>query len=280
MKSKLFIPNVLSIAGSDPSGGAGIQADLKTFGALGCYGMAALTSLTAQNTHGVFAIHNVPADFVAAQIDSIFADISVAAVKLGLLATPEIVTHVAERLRLHQAKSIVLDPVLVATSGDRLGSEGLVEAMARDLAPMVSVVTPNLPEAAALSGLPQASSASELRATAARILDLGFRYVLIKGGHADSPNAIDYLFSRQSEQAFAAPRVPTRNTHGTGCTLSSAIAASLAYGLALPDAIAQAKAYLTGALKQADELEVGHKEGNGHSQGHGPVHHFWLHPRG
>jgi hydroxymethylpyrimidine kinase/phosphomethylpyrimidine kinase len=267
MKQSMPIPNVLSIAGSDPSGGAGIQADLKTFGALGCYGMAAITSLTAQNTQGVTAIQPVPPDFVAAQIDTIFADIDVASVKLGLLATPEILTRIAQRLTYHQARSIVLDPVLVATSGDRLGSDGLVEAMCIHLAPMAAVITPNLPEAAALSGLPLANSLSEIRATAVRILDQGFSHVLIKGGHAQTQEATDYLFSRSQEHVFSAPRINTRNTHGTGCTLSSAIAAFLAKGLSLPEAITSAKNYLTRALQQADELNVGH--------GHGPLQHFW-----
>ena len=276
MKHSMPIANVLSIAGSDPSGGAGIQADLKTFGALGCYGMAVLTSLTAQNTQGVTAIHPVPPDFVAAQMDAIFVDIDVAAVKLGLLGTPDNVSAIAGRLAHHQARSIVLDPVLVATSGDRLGSDGLVEAMCRDLAPMVKVVTPNLPEAAALSGLPEARSLAEIRATAARILEHGFSHVLIKGGHmmsghAETQEATDYLFSHSEERVFSAPRVKTRNTHGTGCTLSSAIAAFLAQGLALPQAIARAKDYLTQALQQADQLNVGH--------GHGPVQHFWAQSR-
>lgn len=262
----MSIPNVLSIAGSDPSGGAGIQADLKTFGALGCYGMAALTALTAQNTRGVTAVHVPPPGFLAAQIDAIFADIRVDAVKIGMLADAAVVGVVADRLRAHAPRIVVLDPVLVATSGDTLGGPGVVETIRRDLMPLATLVTPNLPEAGRLADRPVATSVEQMRDTGRRLVAAGARAVLVKGGHLGGRVATDVLCEDGAEQTFEAPRIETPNTHGTGCTLSSAIAAFLARGLALPAAIAAAKAYLTEALRQAGALAVG--------GGHGPVHHF------
>ena len=260
-------PNVLSIAGSDPSGGAGIQADLKTFGALGCYGMAVITALTAQNTRGVTAIHTPPADFIAHQIDAIFADIAVAAVKIGMLATPEIVEVVSERLARHRATNIVIDPVLVATSGDSLGAPGIVDAMRRHLLPLATLLTPNGPEAAALTGRGEPLTSTDLEALARRLHDDGCRAVLVKGGHLAGAMAEDVLVDQSGARTFSATRVATRNSHGTGCTLSSAIAAHLAQGFDLAAAIEAAKQYLTGALMHADELSVG--------GGRGPVNHFW-----
>jgi hydroxymethylpyrimidine/phosphomethylpyrimidine kinase len=267
------IPNVLSIAGSDPSGGAGIQADLKTFSALGCYGMAALTALTAQNTRGVSGVHVPPAAFVAAQIDAIFEDVEVHAVKIGMLASGDIVETVAGRLRAHGARNIVLDPVLVATSGDSLGAPDVVEAMKRHLFPLATVVTPNVPEAVRLAGNDlgggvTAMDLAGLEALARALQAQGTQAVLVKGGHLDGALAEDVLFDGTSVQVFKAERVATRNTHGTGCTLSSAIAAYLAQGKSLAEAVAGAKDYLTGALRAADELTVGS------GTGHGPVHHF------
>jgi hydroxymethylpyrimidine kinase/phosphomethylpyrimidine kinase len=262
------IPNVLSIAGSDPSGGAGVQADLKTFSALGCYGMAALTALTAQNTRGVSGVHVPPAAFVAAQIDAIFEDVEVHAVKIGMLASGEIVEMVAGRLRAHGARNIVLDPVLVATSGDSLGAPDVVEAMKRHLFPLASLVTPNVPEAARLSGGVAADDLAGLEALARALHAQGTQAVLVKGGHLGGALAEDVLFDGASVRVFKAERVATRNTHGTGCTLSSAIAAYLAYGKSLGEAVAVAKDYLTGALRAADKLSVGS------GKGHGPVHHF------
>lgn len=259
------VPKVLSVAGSDPSGGAGIQGDLKTFGALGCYGMAAITALTAQNTRGVTAVHVPPADFVAAEIDAIFADIGVDAVKIGMLANAAIVESVGARLAHWQARNIVLDPVLVATSGDSLGAPGVVEAMLLRLLPLAAVVTPNLQEAGRLAGVETPSDPNSMRRVGAAILARGARAVLMKGGHLEG-DALDLLVTPSGERSYAAPRVPTRNTHGTGCTLSSAIAAMLARGLALEDAVDKAKAYLTAALQTADRLAVG--------GGHGPVDHF------
>ena len=261
-----MIANVLSIAGSDPSGGAGVQADLKTFSALGCYGMAAITALTAQNTRGVTGVQVPPASFVADQIDAVFADVRVDAVKIGMLANAEIVAAVAACLARHRAAHVVLDPVLVATSGDSLGAPGVVEAMRQHLFPLASVITPNMPEAAALAGAPEPVDVAGLERLAAALHGQGARAVLVKGGHLQGAVAEDVLFHEGRVTRFAAPRVDTKNTHGTGCTLSSAIAAHLARGLALEEAIRAAKDYLTDALRAADALSVGH--------GHGPVHHF------
>lgn len=263
-------PNVLSIAGSDPSGGAGVQADLKTIGALGGYGMAAITALTAQNTRGVSAVHVPPAAFLVAQIDAVFADIRVDAVKIGMLADAAIAVAVAERLAAHGAPNIVLDPVLVATSGDDLGAPGVVEAMRAHLMPAARLVTPNLPEAARLADRPVATTLDAMRETARALVEAGARAVLVKGGHLAGPEAIDVLFDGKTMQVFAAPRIDTPNTHGTGCTLSSAIATVLAEGADLPTAIHRAKTYLTDALRHAGELAVG--------AGHGPVQHFFGRP--
>ncbi|WP_165492713.1 bifunctional hydroxymethylpyrimidine kinase/phosphomethylpyrimidine kinase [Lichenihabitans psoromatis] len=261
-----MIPNLLSIAGSDPSGGAGIQADLKTFSALGCYGMAALTALTAQNTRGVSGVHVVPPEFVAAEIDAIFADISVDAVKLGMLADGAVVAAVTDRLVRHAAGNIVLDPVLVATSGDSLGSPDVVGAMTRLLLPLATLVTPNLPEAARLADGSVPTDVTGMRLLAEKLVASGARAVLVKGGHLDGDVAVDILFDGTTMREFSAPRIDTPNTHGTGCTLSSAIAAYLALGDDLAGAVTKAKAFLTDALRTSGELRVG--------GGHGPVHHF------
>ncbi len=262
-----MIPNVLSIAGSDPSGGAGIQADLKTFGALGCYGMAALTALTAQNTRGVSGVHIPPPEFVGQQIDAIFADVAVQAVKIGMLASPEIIKIVAQRLAHHRANNIVLDPVLVATSGDSLGGPGVVEAMRTHLFPLATLVTPNGPEAAAFLNRSEPKSIDDLQLAARDLYATGARAALVKGGHVAGADAADALFDGRAMHMLSALRVETKNTHGTGCTLSSAIAAYLAKGLSLEQAVEAAKIYLTQALRHSDELRVG--------SGHGPVHHFW-----
>jgi hydroxymethylpyrimidine/phosphomethylpyrimidine kinase len=264
----MAIANVLSIAGSDPSGGAGIQADLKTIAALGGYGMAAITALTAQNTQGVSGVHVPPVDFIGAQIDAIFADIEVHAVKIGMLATGDIARKVAERLAAHGAHNIVLDPVLVATSGDALGAPDVVEAMLAALFPLATLVTPNLPEAARLSGTTLAAGVDAQQALALQLAQ-STKAVLVKGGHAAGSEAIDILALPNGQvQTFRAPWVMTNNTHGTGCTLSSAIATRLAQGADLTQAVSDAKAYLTQALRHADKLAVGH--------GHGPVHHGWT----
>ena len=261
-----MIRNLMSVAGSDPSGGAGIQADLKTFGALGCYGMAVLTALTAQNTRGVAAVHVPPPDFVAAQIDAIYADIRVDAVKLGMLADGAIAATVADRLRRNRAHNVVLDPVLVATSGDLLGTPDVVDAIRGHLLPLATLVTPNLPEAARLAGRPLPEDLDGMREIARQLTRTGARAVLVKGGHLGGEQSIDILFDGTAMHEFAAPRIATPNTHGTGCTLSSAIAAYLALGRDLPSAVAAAKTYLTEALRRSADLQVG--------GGHGPVHHF------
>ncbi|WP_024880887.1 bifunctional hydroxymethylpyrimidine kinase/phosphomethylpyrimidine kinase [Methylosinus sp. LW3] len=257
------IPKVLSIAGSDPSGGAGVQGDLKTFSALRCYGMAAITALTAQNTRGVSLVHAVPAPVVAAQIDAIFADIEVDAVKIGMLAEPAIAQAAADSLARAGAQRIVLDPVLVATSGDSLSSAGLVEAVIARLFPLAALVTPNLPEAAALLGAPEAATPREMLEQGRALVARGARAVLMKGGHL-SGEPLDILVEGEDVHEFHGARVATRNLHGTGCALSSAIAAHLAHGAELVPAIRSAKDFLTEALGAADTLALG--------AGRGPPH--------
>lgn len=264
-----MIHNVLSIAGSDPSGGAGVQADLKSFGALGAYGMAAITALTAQNTRGVRSFAAMEPDFVAAQIDAVFEDIRVDAVKIGMVATAGIAQAIADRLEAHGAQNIVVDPVMVATSGDPLLAADAVAAVTTRLLPLATVATPNLPEAAKLIGAAPIRTLAEMRAAMPALLGLGAGWVLLKGGHLEeSGEAVDLLGHAASGQIveLRARRVATKNTHGTGCTLSSALAASLP-GRSVPEAAQAAKEYLTAALAAADRLEVG--------GGHGPVNHFW-----
>jgi hydroxymethylpyrimidine/phosphomethylpyrimidine kinase len=256
----------VTIAGSDSGGGAGIQADLKTFSAVGVYGASVITALTAQNTQGVTAIHNVPPAFITAQIDAVFSDLNVNAVKIGMLSVPAAIEAVAAGLTRWRQTLIVLDPVMVATSGDRLLAPAAIDALKRELFPRALVVTPNLPEAAALTGTPLAQTESDMRAQAEQLLALGPHAVLIKGGHGTSAEALDLLVTRDAVARLTAPRIETKNTHGTGCTLSSAIAAGLAKGHRLDAAVADAKAYVTTAIAAADDLSVGH--------GHGPVHHF------
>ena len=260
------IPNALSIAGSDPSGGAGIQADLKTFSALGLYGMAALGGLTAQNTRGVTAIQPLPAAFVAAQIDAVFEDIRVDAVKLGMLGDADVVATVADRLRHWQARNIVLDPVMVAKSGAALLADSAIERVRTDLLPLATVVTPNLPEAGALLACEPPADLPAMREAARALHALGPAWVLLKGGHLPGEDCTDVLYDGHTFTEFPARRIATASTHGTGCTLSAAIAAGLAQGLAVPQAVAQAKEYLTAAIAAAGALAVGH--------GHGPVQHF------
>ena len=256
----------LTIAGSDSSGGAGIQADLKTFAALGVYGASALAALTAQNTQGVTAIHDVPPDFITAQIDAVFADLDVGAVKIGMLSRAEAVEAVAVALERHRAHNIVLDPVMVATSGAALIASSAVAALKTRLIPRADVITPNLPEAAALLGASPARDEAEMEQQARALCDQGASAVLIKGGHGAGRESVDLLVSASGVVRFAAPRVLTRNTHGSGCTLSAAIAAGLAKGLTLEQSVREAKAYITAAIAGADSLNVGH--------GHGPLHHF------
>jgi len=256
---------VLSIAGSDSGGGAGIQADLKTFSALGCFGMTAITALTAQNTLGVSGIHAVPAAFLRAQIDAVVQDLGVDAVKIGMLHTPEVVGVVADAIERHALQRVVLDPVMVATSGDRLVLQETVALMVRNLFPRVALVTPNLDEAAWLIGRP-IKGASALDAAADALLALGAPAVLLKGGHLPGDDVVDLLaLADGTRQRFSAPRIHSRNLHGTGCTLSSAIAAGLARGFALPQAVAHAVDYVRQAIQASADVRLG--------QGHGPLNH-------
>ncbi|GJE16528.1 bifunctional hydroxymethylpyrimidine kinase/phosphomethylpyrimidine kinase [Methylobacterium marchantiae] len=261
-------PIAVTIAGSDSSGGAGIQADLKTFAALKVYGASVITALTAQNTLGVQGIHDVPADFIAAQIDSVFSDLAVKAVKIGMLSQPAVIEAVAAGLARHASRiPIVLDPVMVATSGDRLISDEAVDALRRHLLPLADLVTPNLPEAATLLDAVVATSENAAVVQGRKLLAMGARAVLIKGGHAEGNESVDHLMSADGTmRRFASPRIDTKSTHGTGCTLSSAVAAGLARGLSLIDAVAQAKRYVTASIAAAGSVSVG--------QGNGPVHHF------
>ncbi len=256
----------LTIAGSDSGGGAGIQADLKTFSALGVYGASVITALTAQNTVGVTAVLDVPADFVTAEIDAVFSDIGFDAVKIGMLSQAPVIRAVRDGLDRWDARNVVLDPVMVATSGDVLLAPEAISTLREVLVPRADLVTPNLAEAAKLTERPPARGRDEMIAQGRAILAMGPRAVLIKGGHGDGGVAEDVLVAAAGEQWFSAPRHPTRNTHGTGCTLSSAIAAGMALGLDLTQSVRAAKAYLTAAIRTADRLDVGH--------GHGPVDHF------
>ena len=260
------IPIAVTIAGSDSGGGAGIQADLKSFSANGVYCASVLTALTAQNTLGVTAIHDVPADFIAAQIDAVFSDLSVDAVKIGMLSQIPAIESVAAGLDAHSVENVVLDPVMVAESGDPLLAQDAVSTLINELFPRASLVTPNLHEAARILTTDLASNRNEMQEQAKALLALGARAVLLKGGHSNDKEAADILVLHNHEQWFSAPRIDTRNTHGTGCSLSSAIAAGLARNLSLVEAIHSAKSWLTGAIKAADQLDIG--------KGHGPVHHF------
>ena len=256
---------VLTIAGSDSGGGAGIQADLKTFAALGCYGMSAITALTAQNTVGVQAIHAVPAEFLRAQLVSVLDDIGVDAVKIGMLHTPEVVRTVAWAIERYGLQRVVLDPVMVATSGDRLIAEETVEVLVRELFPLCTVVTPNLDEAALLIGRP-ITGAHALEDAGRALLAMGARAVLVKGGHLPGDEVLDLLLQpERSPVRLASARIASRNVHGTGCTLSSAIAAYLAQGLPLEAAVQRAREYILRAIAEGAQVQTGH--------GHGPLNH-------
>ncbi|GAA6160538.1 bifunctional hydroxymethylpyrimidine kinase/phosphomethylpyrimidine kinase [Ruegeria sp. HU-ET01832] len=256
----------LTIAGSDSGGGAGIQADLKAMSALGVYGASVITAITAQNTRAVTAVHGVPLDVIAAQIEAVLSDLDVGAIKIGMLATPEIIRTVADSITGFGGP-IVLDPVMIAKSGDSLLAEDAVQTLRDVLVPCASVLTPNLPEASCLLGLSDAETTEQMIEQGLALCDLGAQTVLMKGGHGKGDVCHDLLIDRTGLIAeFSAPRRQTKNTHGTGCTLSSSVAAGLAKGLSVPNAVAQAHEYLQGAIAQADRLNIGH--------GHGPVHHF------
>lgn len=261
------IPNILTIAGTDPSGGAGIQADIKTFSALGAYATSAITAVVAQNTQGVRSYVALEPAFVADQIDAVLEDVRIDAIKIGMVANAEIAETIADRLRHHRLDTIVLDPVMVAKSGHSLLDEDAVAAIRDRLVPLATIVTPNLPEAAVLLGRADDDwTANSMRAALPDLLALGSDWVLLKGGHlGDSDESVDLLCGAGGTTAFSAPRISTRNDHGTGCTLSSAIAALLPRYPVI-EAVRHAKAYLQAALAASDRLDVG--------RGHGPLHHF------
>lgn len=258
----------VTIAGSDSGGGAGIQADLKTFSALGVYGASVITAITAQNTRAVTGIESVSPNMVAAQIDAVFDDLRVGAVKIGMVGGPDVITAVATRLRHHLTRRpvpVVLDPVMIAKSGDVLLPDAAIAAMVAELLPLATVLAPNLPEAAALLGVSAARSSVQMQDQGAQLSALGPEFVLMKGGHATGAICTDLLVGPQP-LTLTAPRVITKNTHGTGCSLSSAIAAGLARGSTVPQAVQQAHDWLQKAIRAADSLDIG--------TGHGPVHHF------
>ncbi len=266
MAGQGVIAAALTIAGSDSGGGAGIQADLKTFSALGVYGASVITALTAQNTLGVQGVMPVPPGFVGQQIDSVLSDVPVRAIKIGMLADREVIGAVHGGLRRHAARPVVLDPVMVAASGDPLIAADAVGAIITELFPLASLITPNLHEAARLTGQAMAEDEAAIRSQAEALVTAGARAVLIKGGHGTGTEAVDILLADGKFTRFVKPRLATRNVHGTGCTLSSAITAGLAKGLPLVEAIATAKDYIHEAIAQSARLAVG--------AGHGPAHHF------
>jgi hydroxymethylpyrimidine/phosphomethylpyrimidine kinase len=259
-------PIAVTIAGSDSGGGAGLQGDLKTFSALGVYGACVVTALTAQNTAGVSAIHDVPPDFVAAQMGAVFCDLQVGALKIGMLSQPSVIHAVAAGLERWGQSKVVLDPVMVASSGAALLAPDAIEVLKRVLIPRALVLTPNLPEAAALLGTPIAESEDDMRAQAQALLALGAQAVVLKGGHAQGRDSVDLLVDRNGAVALPLTRIATRNTHGTGCAFSAAIAAGLAKGMDLEGAVRSAKHYVHAAIAAADTLAIG--------SGPGPVHHF------
>lgn len=264
MTANTGLAKALTIAGSDSGAGAGIQADLKTFSALGVYGSTVITAITAQNTLGVTAVHEIPTEIIAAQLDAVLSDIGAQAAKTGMLSSAEIIETVAEGVRRHGIEKLVVDPVMVAKSGDRLLREDAVEALRQVLLPLALVITPNVPEAEVLAGREIASETDMIEAARA-IHALGPRYVVVKGGHLPG-EAVDILFDGHALERFALPRVPTRHTHGTGCTFSAAIAAYLARGEEVPAAVWHAKQYLHEALRHAYPIGAGQS----------PVHHFYA----
>ena len=255
-------PTAMTIAGSDSGGGAGIQADLKTFSALGVFGASTLTAITAQNTVGVTAVHEIPTDVIAAQIDAVVTDIGADAVKTGMLSSPAIVSVVADAIRRHGIANLVVDPVMVAKSGDRLLRAEAIATIREELIPLALVVTPNIPEAEDLTGQ-TIETDDDARRAAEAIIGMGAGCVVIKGGHRDGPPT-DILYDGNRFIEFTAERIPSTNTHGTGCTFASAVAAGLAHGLDVPAAVGQAKEYVTAAISAAYPI----------GRGHGPLHHF------
>lgn len=262
-------PIVLTIAGSDSGGGAGIQADIKAMSATGSYACSVITAITSQNTLGVSAIFPIPRDHVESQLDAVFTDLNIVAVKVGMLADSTIIQVVASKIRKYQPKFLVVDPVMVATSGDLLLEHSAISTLKKELIPLADIITPNLPEGAALTGSPTPETEQEMSAMVDELRALGAKAVLLKGGHLEkNENSNDLLILNETTTLISAKRFPTKNTHGTGCTLSSAIASYLAQGHDLIDAVKLAKTYITQAITHADKLEVG--------KGHGPVHHFFA----
>lgn len=247
---------VLTIAGSDSGGGAGIQADLKTITVLGGFGMSVITALTAQNTLGVHAIHEVPPEFVAAQFDAVATDIGIDAAKTGMLATPEVIRVVAGRIRRYGIKKLVVDPLMVAKGGTPLLREEAKETLIADLIPLALVLTPNIPEAEVLAGI-RIKTVSEMKEAARIIRDLGAKNVVVKGGHFPG-DAVDILYDGVDYLEFVSPRIATEDTHGTGCSYSAAIATALAFGKAVAEAVAEAKHYITESVRHAWRLGGGH----------------------
>ncbi|NOH95976.1 bifunctional hydroxymethylpyrimidine kinase/phosphomethylpyrimidine kinase [Vibrio sp. 99-70-13A1] len=267
--SDLTTPIVLTIAGSDSGGGAGIQADIKAMSATGSFACSVITAITSQNTQGVSAIFPIPLEHVASQLDAVFTDLNIVAVKVGMLADSEIIKVVAEKIKQYQPKHLVIDPVMVATSGDLLLKESAISTLKNELIPLADIITPNLPEGAALTGKPVPESESDMQGMIEELRALGAKAVLLKGGHLEKDeNSNDLLILPSSSSLISAKRCPTKNTHGTGCTLSSAIASFLAQGNELSQAVNLGKQYISEAIAHADKLQVG--------QGHGPVNHFYA----
>ncbi len=260
--------HVLTIAGSDPSGGAGVQADLKTMSACGCYGMSAITAVVDENTVGVYGVHAIPVEFVGGQINSVLSDIGADAVKIGMLHSSELIRTVKDTLQKYNVSNIVLDPVMVATSGDKLLLDEAIETLKNELVPEARVITPNIPEAEILLG-EKISSQEDLPKVVKRLSCNNRVSVLLKAGHLSDEKLIDVFYNAETDEILELPsmRVNTKNTHGTGCTLSSALASFLAHGLALNDALKQAKDYINRAITEGAKYEIG--------KGHGPVHHFY-----
>jgi hydroxymethylpyrimidine/phosphomethylpyrimidine kinase len=261
---------VLTIAGSDSSGGAGIQADLKTYAAFGVFGASAITAITAQNTRGVRAVHLVPPDMLAAQIDAVLEDVPIGAIKIGMVGSRAVAETIAAALARHAPRPLVVDPVLIATSGDSLGDRETPEALLTLLVPRATCLTPNLDEAAILTSQPLAKTEADMLAQGQALVARGAAAVVMKGGHLAGATCVDLLVTRERVWTYRSPRVAATNTHGTGCTLSSAIAANLALGLGLPDAVGRAKAYVTEGIARGAGLYLGH--------GNGPLWHALTPP--
>lgn len=263
------IPIVLTIAGSDSGGGAGIQADIKAISATGSFACSVITAITSQNTQGVSAIFPIPLEHVESQLDAVFTDLDIVAVKVGMLADADIIKVVTRKIKQYQPKHLIIDPVMVATSGDLLLEHSAINTLKKELIPLADIITPNLPEGAALTGKPAPKFDSEMNKLVTDLRALGAKAVLLKGGHLeDNENSNDWLIMQDTSELISAKRFVTQNTHGTGCTLSSAIASYLAQGNNLSKAVHLAKQYISQAIAHADELNVG--------KGHGPVHHFFA----